>query len=462
MSYLNAKTLKKSRKLRKKRPKRKSSRKRQSTKRKSSRKKSPKRKSSRKRPKRKSSRKRQSTKRKGKKLKFRITSSERAKIAEIFKKDKDDPEALCSICHEPLLFLEDKEVSNKDIVGCMGASEIPGWTCCSKTKKTGCKNSYFHKKCIKRWVKHQESQHRPPSCPICREKKVTKKPPSTTSYAHLAAGSALALMALNGPGLLKIAGNLYRGGQIRRCYDPGVNSIPKVDGVTLPRCRGTGMEGCTYIKDSWNGVPHVFEYEAPNFDVCPLWMADSWRNWEANREAEEREREAKDREYGGESGSRTELMPGSLMAWNKDDLGAKKDVFRMQSTDKPWRDPRYVRMKKRRAAAAKAAKQEALKEEARVANMDEKTRAAHLKKKADKEAHEKKRDEEFDKLQRKFMKEKEEWKKAWMLKNKDSLPDLHPAQALSVRLNRAFDEWLLERSEKDSALAERVRKGIFD
>ncbi len=281
MSYLNAKTLKKSRKLRKKSPKRKSTRK-----------KSPKRKSSRKRrsTKQKSSRKRRSTKRKGKKLKFRITSSERAKIEKIYKKNKKNKEALCSICLEPLIYLDGKKVSNEDIVGCMGASEIPGWTCCSKTKKTGCKNSYFHKKCIKRWVKHQESQHRPPSCPICREKKVTKKPPSNRGHMA-AAGSLAALLALNAPGLTKFAGNLYRGGQIRRCYDPDVNSIPKVDGVTLPRCRGTGVEGCTYIKDSWNGVPHVFEYEAPNFAVCPLWIKDSWRNWEANREAEERERE---------------------------------------------------------------------------------------------------------------------------------------------------------------------------
>ena len=155
MPYLNAKTLKKSRKLRKKSPKRKSSRKR-STKQKSSRKRSTKQKSSRKRPKRKSSRKRQSTKRKssrkrqstkrkGKKLKFRITTSERAKIAEIFKKDKDDPEALCSICYEPLLFLEGKEVSNKDIVGCMPPHQKnQGWiVVAAKTKKTGCKNSLF-------------------------------------------------------------------------------------------------------------------------------------------------------------------------------------------------------------------------------------------------------------------------------------------------------------------------------
>ena len=273
MSYLNAKTLKKSRKLRKKSPKRKSTRK-----------KSPKRKSTRKKsPKRKSSRKRRSAKRKGKKLKFRITSSERAKIKKIYKKDKKNKEALCSICLEPLLYLDGKKVSNEDIVGCMGASEIPGWTCCSKTKKTGCKNSYFHKKCIKRWVKHQESQHRPPSCPICREKKVTKKPPST-SYPRLAAGSALALLLLNADVLAKVAGNLYRGGQIRRCHDPSVKSLASFDGIPLPECR----DGCTYIKDSWNNIPHTFEFtKEPG--VCPLWMHDSWENYEANREAEDGE-----------------------------------------------------------------------------------------------------------------------------------------------------------------------------
>ena len=42
-----------------------------------------------------------------------------------------------------------KDANNEDIVGCMGAKNIPGWTCCSKTKKTGgCKNVYFHKKCL--------------------------------------------------------------------------------------------------------------------------------------------------------------------------------------------------------------------------------------------------------------------------------------------------------------------------
>ena len=268
---------------RKKSPKRKPSRKRRSTKQKPSRKKSPKRKPSRKKsPKRKPSRKRRSTKRKGKKLKFRITSSERVNIAKIFKKDKKDPGALCSICYDPLLYLNGKEVSNKDIVGCVGASEIPGWTCCSKTKKTGCKNSYFHKKCIEKWVK------RNPSCPICREKKVTKKPPNT-SYARWAAGSALALLALNADGLANLAGNMYRGGQIRRCHDPSVNSLASFDGIPLPECR----DGCTYIKDSWNNIPHIFELTRPPYEWeggCPLWMHDSWENWRANMEAR-RERE---------------------------------------------------------------------------------------------------------------------------------------------------------------------------
>ena len=151
--------------------KRKTSRKRRSVKRKTSRKRrSVKRKVSRKRrsAKRKSSRKRRSVKRKGKKLKFRmITKSEKDQIKE---------EGLsCPICLVDL-----KDANNEDIVGCMGASGIPGWTCCSKTKKTGGCNYYFHKKCIETWVKRQKSQHRPPTCPTCRADKVTKKRPSTS------------------------------------------------------------------------------------------------------------------------------------------------------------------------------------------------------------------------------------------------------------------------------------------
>ena len=132
--------------------------------------------------KRKTSRKRRSVKRKGnKKLKFRITDEERVKIEKIFKKDKNDPEALCSICYEPL-FPEGKEVSNKDIVGCVGAKNIPGWTCCSKTKKTGgCKNVYFHKKCLETWKESQKARHQEPSCPNCRAKQPPPPPlPSLT------------------------------------------------------------------------------------------------------------------------------------------------------------------------------------------------------------------------------------------------------------------------------------------
>ena len=98
-----------------------------------------------------------------------------------------------------------------------------------------------------------------------------------------------ALLLLNADGLANVAGNLYRGGQIRRCHDPGVNSLASFDGIPLPECR----DGCTYIKDSWNNIPHIFELTRPPYEWeggCPLWMHDSWENWRANMEAR-RERE---------------------------------------------------------------------------------------------------------------------------------------------------------------------------
>lgn len=252
-------------KCRKKSVKRKVSRKRRSVKRKTSRKRrSAKRKVSRKRrsAKRKSSRKRRSVKRKGKKLKFRmITKSEKDQIKE---------EGLsCPICLVDL-----KDANNEDIVGCVGASEIPGWTCCSKTKKTGGCNYYFHKKCIETWVK------RHPTCPTCRADNVTKKRPST-SYASMAAGLTGALMLLNAPTLAKFAGNLYRG-QIRRCHDPGVNSLDSFDGFELPKCR----DGCTYITDSWNNRPHTFELTSPPRE-CPFWMHNSRTIWHENMNPKE-------------------------------------------------------------------------------------------------------------------------------------------------------------------------------
>ena len=173
---------------------------------------------------------------------------------------------------------------------------------------------------------------------------------------------------------------------------------------------------------------------------------DGGESWHANMNPEEwRESQGDD---GGESGLRTELMPGSLMTWNKDDLRVK-DTFRMRKKPPKRTDgmnaPGYVRMRKRREAAAKAAEQEALEEEARVAAMDEETRAAYLKKKADKEAREKKRDEEFAETHRNFMIDYRKWQAEW-LKREGRLPG-----------DRAFDKWLRERSEEDSALAERVR-----
>ena len=73
--------------------------------------------------------------------------------------------------------VELKDAKNEDIVGCVGASEIPGWTCCSKTKKTGgCKNVYFHKKCLETWKESQKARHQEPSCPNCRAKQPPPPP----------------------------------------------------------------------------------------------------------------------------------------------------------------------------------------------------------------------------------------------------------------------------------------------
>ena len=259
--------------------KRKVSRKRRSAKRKTSRKRrSVKRKTSRKRRsvKRKTSRKRRSTKRKGKKLKFRITSSERAEIEKIYKEDKKNKEARCSICLEPLIYLDDKIVKNKDIVGC-AAAEKKGYLCCAK--QTGCKNNYFHKVCLDTWFATGNE-----TCPLCRKKRVKKKPPSTSYAAPRVLGSLAALLVASDQ-IANFAGNLYRGGQIRRCHDSSVKSLASFDGIPLPECR----DGCTYITGSGNNIPHTFELTSPPRE-CPLWMPDSWTNWHANMEAR-RERE---------------------------------------------------------------------------------------------------------------------------------------------------------------------------
>ena len=294
MSYLNAKKLKKSRKLRKKSPrqkstrkkspkrkstskkspKQKSSRKRRSTKQKSSRKKSAKRKTSRKKSaKRKTSRKRRSVKRKGnKKLKFRISDSKRKEIEDIYRLNPTDPETRCPICFDYLLKKEGKTVSDENIVGCMGASEIPGWTCCSKTKKTGgCKNSFFHKKCIKQWIERQESQHVPPSCPICREEKPnTERVQGTRGETHLGIkGLAAALLALNAPGLLNFAKNKIFI-QAEPCYHSKVGSLRSFDGVELPACNP-----CSAIQFDWNNRPITYHYKD---GTCGDWMKQTWKN----------------------------------------------------------------------------------------------------------------------------------------------------------------------------------------
>jgi hypothetical protein len=225
-----------------------------------------------------------------------ITESKRDKIRAIYLENPKNPEALCPICLGYLLLLHNKEVSNEDIVGCVAASEISGWTCCSKTKKTGCKNSYFHKECIETWVKREERKHRPPSCPICRQKKEPPPPPSMR-YSQLAALATAAVVGLNADTLARLAGNLYRGGQIRRCHDPSVNSLATYDGIPLPECR----DGCSYIKQDWKSIPHTFEFTRPPYE-CPVWMADSWENWHANMTPEEwRESQGIEaREYGDE------------------------------------------------------------------------------------------------------------------------------------------------------------------
>ncbi len=208
--------------------------------------------------KRKSSRKRRSPKRKGnKKLKFRmITPGERSKIV--------DKGLTCPIC-----LMDFEDVDNKDIVGCMGASKM-GWSCCSK--QTGCKNSYFHKKCIETWIKRQEAQHIPPSCPICRAKQAPPPPPSGGMWRPTPAAAA-ALLA----GATALGGGLMYGNRsvskLEPCYNPEIDSL----GEGLPTC-----DGCNVVQSTSDGDLTWHYPRGPPGGVCPSYFDDSWANYWAN------------------------------------------------------------------------------------------------------------------------------------------------------------------------------------
>ena len=244
--------------------KRKTSRKRRSVKRKTSRKRrSVKRKTSRKRRsvKRKTSRKRRSVKRKGnKKLKFRmITKPEKDQIKE--------GNLTCPICMGEL-----KDANNEDIVGCMGAKNIPGWTCCSKTKKTGgCKNVYFHKKCLETWKESQKARHQEPSCPNCRAKQAPPPPSSRGRWKPIVPAALLAAVAA-----------LMYGNQsvpnLERCYDPEIGSL---GGEELPMCNR-----CNVVQSTSDGDLTWHYPRGPPGGVCPQHFADSYANWRANLSAQ--------------------------------------------------------------------------------------------------------------------------------------------------------------------------------
>jgi len=183
-----------------------------------------------------------------------ITPGERSKIV--------DKGLTCPIC-----LMDFEDVDNKDIVGCMGASKM-GWSCCSK--QTGCKNSYFHKKCIETWIKRQEAQHIPPSCPICRAKKPKKKP----QLSH-----RQKLLGITGLGLL---GAGYQIGQgfmsvpnLERCYNPEIGSL----GEGLPTCNG-----CNVVQSTSDGDLTWHYPRGPPGGVCPSYFDDSWLNWRARLE----------------------------------------------------------------------------------------------------------------------------------------------------------------------------------
>ena len=242
--------------------KRKTSRKRRSVKRKTSRKRrSVKRKTSRKRrsAKRKTSRKRRSVKRKGnKKLKFRMITVEE-------KKQIKGENLTCPICMGEL-----KDANNEDIVGCMGAKNIPGWTCCSKTKKTGgCKNVYFHKKCLETWKESQKARHQEPSCPNCRAKQAPPPPSSRGKWKPIVPAALLAAVAA-----------LMYGNQsvpnLEQCHNPEIGSL----GEGLPTC-----DGCNFVQPTSDGVLTWHYPRGPPGGVCPEYFDDSYANWHANMHA---------------------------------------------------------------------------------------------------------------------------------------------------------------------------------
>ena len=297
--YRVAATKKKSRKLRKckygrdrttgkcrkrRSVKRKTSRKRRSAKRKTSRKRrSAKRKTSRKRRsvKRKTSRKRRSAKRKGnKKLKFRmITNEEKKQIEEDDLFRPTEPQT-CPICMN--VFYKTHKVNgkkvkvyikNKDIVGCMGAKNIPGLTCCSKTKKTGgCKNVYFHKKCLETWKESQKARHQEPSCPNCRAKQAPSPSPSRRR------GRWRPII----PAALLAAAALMYGNQsvpnLERCYDPEIGSL---GGEELPTCNR-----CNVVQSTSDGDLTWHYPRGPPGGVCPELFDVSRINWHANMDAQ--------------------------------------------------------------------------------------------------------------------------------------------------------------------------------
>jgi hypothetical protein len=153
----------------------------------------------------------------------------------------------------------------------VGAKNIPGWTCCSKTKKSGgCKNSYFHKKCIETWVKRQESQHIPPSCPICRAEKPKQKQKRQLSQRQK-------LLGLAGLGLLGAGYQTYQGfmsvPNLEPCYDPGLGIPASSEG--LPECNE-----CNYVQTTRGGGVQSWHWPrgAP-LDMCPQHFGDSHENY---------------------------------------------------------------------------------------------------------------------------------------------------------------------------------------